>query len=633
MSAALPSPADCCPSPPCPSSACGPPINFDALVEQSINSKLCLYSVKDAGAVGDGIADDTDAIQTTLDLQGITVLPCGHYRITHQLSLPANAVLVGCLPSGRSYFSNPAAFDGGSWIDIDVTPGASIDPSILIAGDNVRVENVAFYYPHQLSESALAGAIIVFPPTIGSNHQIVSAPIIRNCYWWNAYIALDLYGAQRPLLHDLGIGAVYQGLTLDRCLDYPHLSNIQVYPFFQPNGTPKALRAFMEANCEAYRLGNVDGMQADHLTTYGVKVGLHCFIGFGGGNCMGQVHHITFDATDHPILIDEASSYILSIDHGLFICGNTQSNQFIDEAITINSPSGVAVVRLSNFRLIPFTNKFVKVGMNISGGFIFVDGHYSWACGYGGPTLGAVIKISGGLVSVSDTVLRRLGGVPDVTQLVSAFDVSGGVVYINNCITFFCAYDLNLSGGTVYIYDNQFQSGNVSINKTGGTLYQGVNALATPPSYAASDFDPTLPSVVSPFITPDLKGFVEIRGKGQTVAALDTTGNLGGLVVRSMDVSVGSGGAIMFGADGQLWAAIKALGVDLTNNSEGDLAVCLRSAKTDATLTEIARFIRKNTIVFPALPVYVDNAAAAAALPPGALYHKTGDLDTVSIVH
>lgn len=53
------------------------------------------YNVKDYGAVGDGITDDTAALQYAIDQNEYLFLPKGYYRITDTLHLKANTKLIG----------------------------------------------------------------------------------------------------------------------------------------------------------------------------------------------------------------------------------------------------------------------------------------------------------------------------------------------------------------------------------------------------------------------------------------------------------------------------------------------------------------------------------------------------------
>jgi len=70
-----------------------------------------VFSVLDYGATGDGVTDDTDAIQDALDAGagGTVLLPPGSYKLTSYISVPAStclsgdgATLTGAFPSGGS---------------------------------------------------------------------------------------------------------------------------------------------------------------------------------------------------------------------------------------------------------------------------------------------------------------------------------------------------------------------------------------------------------------------------------------------------------------------------------------------------------------------------------------------------
>ena len=54
-----------------------------------------VVSVKDFGAIGDGVADDTNAIQKALNAYGRVVIPQGTYLITDTLRIPSNTQIVG----------------------------------------------------------------------------------------------------------------------------------------------------------------------------------------------------------------------------------------------------------------------------------------------------------------------------------------------------------------------------------------------------------------------------------------------------------------------------------------------------------------------------------------------------------
>lgn len=54
-----------------------------------------VVSVKDFGAVGDGVTDDTAAIQAAINAEDSVFIPPGTYRITSPISIPQRKVLRG----------------------------------------------------------------------------------------------------------------------------------------------------------------------------------------------------------------------------------------------------------------------------------------------------------------------------------------------------------------------------------------------------------------------------------------------------------------------------------------------------------------------------------------------------------
>ena len=65
-------------------------------VQTTVQDKLReSVSVKDFGAVGDGVADDTTAIQSAINIAGSVFLPSGTYRVTQSIILPSNAKVRG----------------------------------------------------------------------------------------------------------------------------------------------------------------------------------------------------------------------------------------------------------------------------------------------------------------------------------------------------------------------------------------------------------------------------------------------------------------------------------------------------------------------------------------------------------
>lgn len=62
-------------------------------------SHLGITNIADHGAVGDGVTDDTAAIQAAVDAAGLVVVPPRHHIITHPIVVPSNVHIVGWGPA------------------------------------------------------------------------------------------------------------------------------------------------------------------------------------------------------------------------------------------------------------------------------------------------------------------------------------------------------------------------------------------------------------------------------------------------------------------------------------------------------------------------------------------------------
>lgn len=115
-------------------------------------------SVTSFGAVGDGIADDTDAIQRALDGAGLIVFPPGTYRVTEQLSGSSNTTVTGY--QAKLVLDGSSLYDGLVWQDKTNVRvfGLEIDGRKSIK--NAGVDVGAGLYLHQVSDAIVADCLI-----------------------------------------------------------------------------------------------------------------------------------------------------------------------------------------------------------------------------------------------------------------------------------------------------------------------------------------------------------------------------------------------------------------------------------------------------------------------------------------
>ena len=125
---------------------------FVGAVSRTLNAKLAdLVSVKDFGAVGDGATDDTAAIQAAVATTGQWIyFPPGNYKVSNQITLPANTTLTG---SGQ--------------LTATITTSAANFFLFRITGSNVTVENLTIQ-----NGAKTGGADFILDTTIGDIIQV-----------------------------------------------------------------------------------------------------------------------------------------------------------------------------------------------------------------------------------------------------------------------------------------------------------------------------------------------------------------------------------------------------------------------------------------------------------------------------
>jgi len=142
---------------------------------RTIDSKLKeLVSVKDFGAVGDGVADDTAAIQAAINASGMVYVPSGSYKLTATLILSSSYQgLIG--DSKRPNF----------YIDPSIGPAVSIQAP---ANNNIvefcKVENCNFWTTAAATYSSTPGPAncgIALDGTASTYSHPIQRALIKNC--------------------------------------------------------------------------------------------------------------------------------------------------------------------------------------------------------------------------------------------------------------------------------------------------------------------------------------------------------------------------------------------------------------------------------------------------------------------
>ena len=272
------------------------------------------------GAVGDGQADDTAAIQRALDAAragggGQVYLPAGNYRVSGSLRVPGGTVLQGIwqAPHHSDQTLGSALWVVGGRGEEAGEAAVHLEPSAAIRG-------VTFYYPDQSPE-----AIVAYPYAIRGHGMNGTA---ENVTLINAYQGID-FGRDANELHTIRFvyGCVLRrGVYISRCTDIGRIENVHFNPHFWarakiPGASSfrwQALVDYLNANLEAFIFGRTDWEYVFNTFAWGFNV-CYRFIGTEHGAANGNFLGCGADGGQTCVLIEETQAPGLLFTNGEFV--------------------------------------------------------------------------------------------------------------------------------------------------------------------------------------------------------------------------------------------------------------------------------------------------------------------------
>jgi hypothetical protein len=163
-------------------------------LSKSHNLRQGVYSVVDYGAVGDGITDDTAAIQAAIDAcpsGGIVKIPAGLYKITSAISCLDNLTIQGDFASEiyGEYANTETGIPGESpWITGSIllqSTAATNGINITGAGINVSLKNIGIRFADSIAFNNTGHGVYAVPTAMdGSGHDSG----VTNCLWENVIV-------------------------------------------------------------------------------------------------------------------------------------------------------------------------------------------------------------------------------------------------------------------------------------------------------------------------------------------------------------------------------------------------------------------------------------------------------------
>lgn len=273
---------------------------------------------KPAGVVGDGVADDTAAIQAALGAAGKSggevFLPPGQYRIAGSLRVPTGVTLRGSWDAPHH-----GAWDKGTTLAVTGGRGREDGPAAIELQESSAIQGVTMVWPEQIWDN-----ITPYPWAI---HGQGMHNDVENVTFVNAYqgIKIGLPWSELHLIRNVFGCVLRRGIFIDTTSDIGRIENVHFnehywarshYPTI-PKGSDSAVITYTTAHLEAFVFGRTDWEYVLNTFVYGARIGYR-FIQTPAGACNGQFSGIGADGCHVGVQIDAIQPIGIQITNGEF---------------------------------------------------------------------------------------------------------------------------------------------------------------------------------------------------------------------------------------------------------------------------------------------------------------------------
>lgn len=313
-------------------------------VSTTVQSKLReSLSVKDFGAVGDGVADDTAAIQAAITyacLSGRALYaPAGRYRCTSTLFSTRGFTLYGDHPIAKA--PGGADFGGGSWLYFDHGgKGLALDGSNGYYTDTT-LRSIGTYRNQPAPAANWAPSphdydIYAF----GCADITIDDVLLLNPTKGIGLFGDPAHGPGRLNLYHVRMQAFQIGVMIDTAYDVVRIDNLHVWPFWRDD---MRAHTYCMNNLDAIYLLRCDNPLMTNVFTIFARAGLRIGQGANGGTSKIHLVNADLDRGVYGIWVDATvkggtTGQFENITHqgelkvpgstGLFVQGNNCQLQF-----------------------------------------------------------------------------------------------------------------------------------------------------------------------------------------------------------------------------------------------------------------------------------------------------------------
>jgi hypothetical protein len=234
------------------------------------------------GAVGDGAADDTAALQAALEAAvakgPVCFVPAGHYRLDGPLTVPPGVTLLGA-SGGAPHSEHPI----GTVLLAYGGRGQADGPPLVTLKSNAVIRNLTIHYPQQTLPE-----VVPYPWTIRGDGELCQ---VLDVTMTNPYQALDFGTCWNELhvIRNVFACPLKIGVFIDQCTDIGRVENVHFNPNFWTRMKLKPafpqqgnIKAYLEKNLVGFKIGKTDWEYISNCFVIFPMIGFH-FDDFGHG--------------------------------------------------------------------------------------------------------------------------------------------------------------------------------------------------------------------------------------------------------------------------------------------------------------------------------------------------------------
>lgn len=278
-------------------------------------------NVKDFGAIGDGIKDDTQAFQDALNAAGnrgggVVFAPEGHFRINDSLIVPTGVTLRGDWISPDDVNKEVK----GTILDAYGGKDDEEAPSFIQLSPSSGVTNLSVWYPEQSATSPSA-----YPWTF--EQLSGDSATIQNVTLVNSYNGIKIGPIWNELHYIKNVyGTVLNtGIFLDFTTDIGRIEHLRLAPDYWSGsglaGSPQksVLTEYLVAHAEGIVMGRSDWEYMSDVFLSGFKTGLRMTTRTGSlETANAQLYKINIENSETALKIEGVNDYGLLISDSSF---------------------------------------------------------------------------------------------------------------------------------------------------------------------------------------------------------------------------------------------------------------------------------------------------------------------------